>query len=147
MQTAENVARCFLSRNEEKVLHGEADYISNFKLQKLLYYAQGVYLALYDEPLFGDEIVAWQYGPVVKSVYETYKSNEADGIKDFDNPIENFSEREEGVLQFTYKTFGQFSAWKLVDMTHNETPWASTSMCGVITQDKIKTFFVENYLE
>lgn len=147
MQTAENVARWFLRQNAVKVSNGEADYISNLKLQKLLYYAQGVYLALYDEPLFDDEIVAWQYGPVVDTVYQTYKVNGSDGIKEFELPTENFSEREEGVLQFTYKTFGQFSAWKLVDMTHNETPWASTSMCGVITQDKIKTFFVENYLE
>ena len=147
MQTAENVARWFLNRNDVKVILGEADYISNLKLQKLLYYAQGINLALYDEPLFADEIVAWEYGPVVRDVYQAYCHNGADGIKVFCEPAENFSERDEGVLQFTYKAFGQFSAWKLVDMTHNEMPWKATPKNATITHDKIKKFFTENYVE
>ena len=37
----------------------EGELLSNLKLQKLLYYAQGFYLALYDKPLFEDRIEAW----------------------------------------------------------------------------------------
>jgi len=47
--------------------------ITNLKLQKLVYYAQGFHLALYGSPLFSDEIVAWQHGPVVVALYEKYK--------------------------------------------------------------------------
>ena len=147
MQTADNVARWFLSRNKVRSLSGETYFISNLKLQKLLYYAQGMHLALYGEPLFNDSIVAWQYGPVVESVYQKYKANGADGIKMFENPEENFSEEEENTLQFTQITFGQFSAWKLSDMTHEETPWKSTEANCTIPLAKIKKYFEENYVE
>ena len=35
---------------------------SNLKLQKLLYYVQGVHLAAFETPLFDEEIVAWDLG-------------------------------------------------------------------------------------
>ena len=147
MQTADNVARWFLSRNKVRALNGAADFISNLKLQKLLYYAQGMYLALYGEPLFEDEIVAWQYGPVVEEVYQKYKANGSDGIKDFAPPIENFSYNEEAALQFTQEAFGQFSAWKLADMTHEETPWRDTAINSAIERAAIKKYFEEHYVE
>lgn len=147
MQTADNIARWFLSRNKVLSLSGETDFISNLKLQKLLYYAQGMHLALYGEPLFNDSIVAWQYGPVVEDVYQTYRTNGSDGIKEFSQPEENFSDSEESVLQFTQKAFGQFSAWKLSEMTHEETPWQETEANKVIPLSKIKKYFEENYVE
>ena len=73
--TAENVAKWFLIRNATEEENG-ADGISNLKLQKLLYYAQGCTLALKNAPLFDDPIVAWQHGPVVESIYHKYKSYE-----------------------------------------------------------------------
>lgn len=51
--------------------HGEP--LTNLKLQKLLYYAKGWYLALYDKPLFNDKIEAWVHGPVVPSIYHAFK--------------------------------------------------------------------------
>ena len=50
--------------------HG--DTISNLKLQKMMYYQQGFHLAYFGTPLFDEDIVAWQYGPVVPSVYKEY---------------------------------------------------------------------------
>lgn len=147
MQTADNVARWILSRNKVRELGGEADLISNLKLQKLLYYAQGMYLALYDELLFADEIVAWRHGPVVESVFDKYKVNGSDAIKTFEPPTENFSYNEEATLQFTQEAFGQFSAWKLADMVHAETPWQETPLNEIITRDKIQQYFSANYIE
>ncbi|MFD2419431.1 Panacea domain-containing protein [Amycolatopsis pigmentata] len=48
--------------------------LSNLKLQKLLYYAQGHYLALTGRPLFDDEIQAWSHGPVVPAVYRQWNA-------------------------------------------------------------------------
>jgi len=42
--------------------------VSNLRLQKLLFLCQGEHLHEHRRPLFGDPIVAWQYGPVVESV-------------------------------------------------------------------------------
>jgi uncharacterized phage-associated protein len=43
--------------------------LTHLKLQKLLYYAQGWFLAFFDYPLFYNNILAWKYGPVIESVY------------------------------------------------------------------------------
>ena len=51
----------------------EGDLISHLKLQKLLYYSQGVSLALRNQPLFNNKILAWAHGPVVREVWEYYK--------------------------------------------------------------------------
>ena len=69
MPSAVDVARYFLAQSDDDA----GDIISNLKLQKLLYYAQGVTLALTGKPLFSDPIEAWQHGPVVPSVYRLYK--------------------------------------------------------------------------
>ena len=147
MQTADNVARWFLSRNNLKFLAEDTEYISNLKLQKLLYYAQGIHLAVYGRILFEEPIVAWTHGPVVESVYHRYKANGSKGITDFENPIENFTEEEENTLQYTQNSFGQFSAWKLRELTHNETPWKSTERNAIIPVEKIGKYFEEHYVE
>ncbi|KJW07325.1 Panacea domain-containing protein [Orientia tsutsugamushi] len=39
------------------------DVITQLKLQKLVYFAQGAHLALFDKPLFKEDIEAWENGP------------------------------------------------------------------------------------
>ena len=56
------------------------DSISNLKLQKLAYYAQGFHLAMYDTPLFPERIYAWAHGPVVEELYHAYKKFGANPI-------------------------------------------------------------------
>ena len=76
MMPAHDVAKYFVSLVDEEA----GDSISNLKLQKLLYYAQGAHLALRDEPLFGEPIEAWTHGPVVPSVYRQYKQHGGEPI-------------------------------------------------------------------
>lgn len=149
MHTALDVAKWFLTRNEREMKEKDAEHISNLKLQKLLYYAQGVSLALYDKALFNDEIVAWKHGPVVEIVYQEYKKYRACGIDEFDNCQEEYSADDEDILEQTYNIFGQYSAWKLREKTHGESPWinAMSSESAIISNDSIKTYFIENYVE
>ena len=49
--------------------------VTNLSLNKLLYFAQGHSLAENGKPLFDEPIEAWQYGPVVPSVYHTFKKH------------------------------------------------------------------------
>lgn len=147
MHTATDVAKWFLAHNRIAAADEGAEFISNLKLQKLLYYAQGCALAVTDEPLFGDEIVAWQHGPVVESVYHAYKSNGSNGIvfeDDFD--FSQFTPEENELLEEVYDTFGQYSAWKLRNMTHEETPWLTTPQGAVISTGVIKDYFKREYL-
>lgn len=122
MLSCHDVARYFLAQCDEEA----GDLISNLKLQKLVYYAQGFCLALYGRPLFPERIEAWQHGPVVPELYHAYKDNGAGPIpapQDLD--FERFSQDERELLDEVANVYGQFSAWKLRNMTHEEAPWAS----------------------
>lgn len=147
MHKALDVAKWFLSYNKIMMDSGGAEYISNLKLQKLLYYAQGIFLAVTGAPLFSEDIQAWTHGPVVPVVYHAYKENGDQGIlppQNFDLSI--FSDEESELLTEVYNEFGQYSAWKLRNMTHEETPWKSTERGGVISISAIKNYFEENYV-
>lgn len=136
--TCYDVANYFLSKIDEEA----GDAISNLKLQKLVYYAQGFSLALLHRPLFNDTIVAWQHGPVVVDLYRKYKGYGSNGIpapKDVD--FDKFSADEKNLLDNVYDVYGQFSAWKLRNMTHEEAPWKTTPINGVISHDALLNFF------
>ena len=40
-----------------------------------------------------------------------------------------------------YTVYGQFSAWKLRNMTHREPPWRDTPKGDVITHKILKEYF------
>lgn len=146
---AKDVARWFLQRNDIEDKNGGADAITDLKLQKLMYYAQGMSLAMRGMPMFAEPIEAWQHGPVVPCIYQIYKRYGANGIDytDDDAPQEEYTDEDKEVLETVYNYFGQFSAWKLRDMTHSEDPWKNTPLCHVITTDAIKQFFDKRYVE
>ena len=140
---AEEIAEWFLNKNRTQMNFEDSEYITNLKLQKLLYYAQGHFLAKNDRPLFTDEFLAWEHGPVIRKIYDKYKTNGSSGIvydKDFNIKID---EETEGILEEVYEKYGQYSAWKLRNMTHSEKPWQTTKVNEIISKDKIKGFFKE----
>ncbi|MEQ2408488.1 type II toxin-antitoxin system antitoxin SocA domain-containing protein [Bacteroides ovatus] len=118
--------------------HG--DTISNLKLQKMMYYQQGFHLAYFGTPLFDEDIVAWQYGPVVPSVYKEYKSFESNSISTSKEGI-SLSDDEEELFNNVYEEYNQFSAVALMKMTHEESPWKTTEINSVISRDKMAAFF------
>lgn len=139
MVSANNVAHFFLSCSDEDI----GDLISNLKLQKLIYYAQGLHLAVFDKPLFEEEVYAWQHGPVVPQIYQEYKSHGASGIPIPDNiDLSMFSQDQSDLLDEIYSVYGQFSAWKLRNMTHEEAPWKDCDINDVISKDAMKEFFI-----
>lgn len=147
-RTATEIATWFLQRNAyDRKNNLDVEGISNLKLQKLLYYAYGCFLALYGERLFHDYLLAWQHGPVVAQVYEDYKSNGANSITNIDTTLVEFNQKIIDVLEFVYSEFGKYTAWALRNMTHEETPWKETPRSNVIEDDLIFNYFRENYIE
>lgn len=136
----QEVANYFLNKLDIET----EDCISNLKLQKLVYYAQGFVMAIKDKKLFNEPIEAWEHGPVVRVLYNKYKANGKSGImrtEGLEYPqLEQYPEIME-ILDEVYQVYGQFSAWKLRNMTHDETPWLDTSRNEVITDCKMLTFF------
>jgi uncharacterized phage-associated protein len=153
---AEQIAEWFIARSlEEEELIGidESDEsgeggITHLKLQKLLYYAQGCYLAIYNKPLFKEAIVAWKYGPVVEEVYNRFKGSDKNPLKlQEDVDITDITALDQGFLEETYQIWGQYSALKLVNMTHEEAPFKETAQGDVIDNERIKAYFIEHHIE
>jgi len=122
------------------------DLISNLKLQKLLYYVQGFHLAIYDKPLFNDDIYAWLYGPVVPEAFHHFKKYGSGHIEidndDFEKYYVEFSEDETKLICDVWDVYGQYSASRLMEFTHNEPPYRTTKIKQIISHDKLKAYFV-----
>jgi uncharacterized phage-associated protein len=134
---AHEIAKYFVSLVDEDA----GDSISNLKLQKLLYYAQGGFLVVHDAPLFPEAIKAWEHGPVVPQVYHAYKEFGAGPIKVEQVDLAQYSAEVREVLDEVNSVYGQFTASKLRAMTHSEPPWRDTPLNEVISLDKMKEFF------
>jgi len=120
---ADQIAKFFLSLTDP-----EDNDVSNLKLQKLCYYAQGLCTAMRGVPLFGDRIEAWDHGPVVPSLYHQYKQHGSQPIPvvtDFNR--KELADVDRQALSDIYDYYAQFSAWRLRNMTHDEAPWADAS--------------------
>jgi uncharacterized phage-associated protein len=121
------------------------DHISNLKVQKLLYYVQGFHLAIHDKPIFNENILAWQYGPVVREAYQYLKGYGSGHIEIDDANYEKyyveFPPSETELICDVWNVYGQYSAYRLMEFTHNEPPWYNTPMNEIITHDRLKRFF------
>lgn len=135
--TAHEVARYFVSLVDEEA----GDSISNLKVQKLLYYAQGFHLAVFGTPLFPEAIKAWAHGPVVPQVYHIYKPCGPCAIPVERVDLTEYSPEVRELLDEVWKVYGQFSASKLETMTHNEPPWMNTPQSEAIPHEMMAEFF------
>lgn len=100
--------------------------LSNLKLQKLLYYAQGHHLARTGRPLFEDRMEAWSHGPVVPSVYRAFKEFGSGDIQLPDDDPFSWDEVDGETTQLlidVWDRYGVYGAWQLRNMTHDEPPW------------------------
>jgi uncharacterized phage-associated protein len=111
--------------------------IDPMKMQKLVYFAHGWHLGLNRTPLISEPVEAWDYGPVVPSLYRALKPYGAGQILE---PLQDFApssgggfrivtpdvedERTEQFLQRILDVYGQLSALQLSEITHRaDTPW------------------------
>lgn len=131
---ASDIADYFLWKAQEE----NQELLSNMKLQKLVYYAQGLHLAVFEKPLFEDKINAWTYGPVVESLYHAYKVYGASGIPanpNFDPESIDADTRE--FLDDVFNAFGQFSAIRLMEITHADQCWIDAQPSDTQPGDEI----------
>ena len=91
------------------------------KLQKLCYYAQAWYLALYDENLTDEHFEAWVHGPVSPTLYSRYKHKGWDEIEKLNN--ENVNQDLIPFINEIYRIYGGLSGDELEMLSHRESPW------------------------
>jgi uncharacterized phage-associated protein len=139
MAKAQDIAKYLLTLAQPD----EGDLISNLKLQKLAYFAQGFGLVLNGAPLFPERIEAWEHGPVVPELYHSYKECGGGALpipEGFDADA-HLTKEEQSVLDEVWNVYGQFSAWKLRNMTHEEGPWVNTAKGAVISHEAMRAYF------
>lgn len=126
--------------------HDDGEGITHMRLQKLLYYVQGFHIALFNEPLFENRIEAWQHGPVVREVWNRY-CDQGRNVLQSPGVVENgtMTTDQLSLLGDVWNVYGQFSAWKLRNLTHQESPWLDAIAVGEnteITHNSLRAYFL-----
>jgi uncharacterized phage-associated protein len=130
-------------------------------LQKVIFYAHGWLLSKKKQPLVQQEFEAWDYGPVVRAVYEAFKGNKRDPVtsrarrfdviensyKEINDPIEP---ETQVFLRKIFDAYELADAFDLSAMTHAPgTPWdrvwnapnGAITLGMKITNDEIQKWF------
>jgi uncharacterized phage-associated protein len=153
--SASLIAYAFVKKGIE-----EGRPLTQMKLQKMVYFAQGIHLALHKEPLVKDVFQAWKYGPVIPNIYHTYKYYGSSPIMDTDwillsqfeeKALTTIDEKAKGTIDYTWDLLKDTNAIKLSNWTHEEgSPWQKSYVEGIndvdIPNGAIQTYF-EGFLE
>jgi len=122
--------------------------LTNLKLQKLLYFSQGKYLARYHKELFKEKIEAWELGPVVREVYDKFKVCGNFPITAFDiqNKLsDNLDKKTQEFLLSVWDEYGKYAASFLVEKTHRRgSPWKKYYSKGeniIIPNSEMEKYF------
>ena len=102
--------------------------VTPLMLQKLLYYIQGIYSALYDTPIFFEDCRAWVHGPVFEEIYNLFKEFKYNPIDDarfaiLEGSEEALTDNERDIIDLVLNTFGMYGGKTLERITHKEEPW------------------------
>ena len=146
MARAQDVARLFIEIAQKQSERDQGEAMTNLRLQKLLYFAQGWHMARYGKPLFEEKIEAWKYGPVVPSVYSAYNQYGPDALHDVSPAEDAFTEEELGLLMDVIREYWKYSGSGLVNLSHAAgTPWDAVYRDGQMhiemKQEDIEAYF------
>lgn len=102
--------------------------VTPLMLQKLLYFIQGIYSALYGKPIFTEDCRAWIHGPVYPEVYDLFRDFKYNPIDDarfalLEETADVLTDDEKKVIDLVMNTFGMYGGKVLERITHNEEPW------------------------
>lgn len=137
--------------------------LTQIEIQKLVYFAHGWHLAHRGTPLVGELFEPWKYGPVVRSLYDSFKkfgsehitekatswqTNVAGEIVEVTPAIlSNDSGDDSYAFSLTreiWSKYGLLAPFKLVDLTHvPDGPWARAYSANqtYITNEAIRDYF------
>lgn len=148
--TAIEIAGWFIRKHKMHQDFDGWDELSLLKLLKLLYYAEGCYLATENKSLFDESILAWEHGPVVEEVWRHYPDayNLPYDSKETIASYEKVSSDKEvaELLENVMLVFGKYSAWGLRNKTHEEKPWIDAYPNRIISRSSMKEYFKANYV-
>ena len=148
MIRALDAARLFIEVGTAQAENELGDGMTNIRLNKLLYFAQGYSLAKYGESLFDDPIEAWPKGPVVPTIYRHYKSFGKNMVVDVPPERTAFSDQDYSLLFDILPAAEPYSTNELINLTHQPgTPWTKVyeeKKNRVIPPEMIREYFIRH---
>jgi uncharacterized phage-associated protein len=125
MVDARSVANRFLD-----LAAGERRALTPMQVLKLVYIAHGWNLAINDGPLIDQPVEAWQYGPVIRDLYQSMKGFGGSTVTgplstSYGANAANMDAREVHVVDQVYRLYGRKTGTALSRITHApNTPWS-----------------------
>lgn len=135
--SANHLAEVYIRRYEKM-----EDHLTPMKLQKLLYYTQGVSMARCGVKIFNEPILAWDKGPVVREVWLRHQGMRLlTGDTSLDVSDVESDEVIKAVIEEVVSLYGVYSAEYLSQKTHREKPWSETKSNEPISDELLVDFF------
>ena len=145
------IANTFIER------HGQDAPLNHMKIQKLIYFAYGWWLAYHDSPLTSKAPEVWRYGPVFSGLYTALSHYGHNPIRNLialpsgEAPWVSESDKEAiALIDTIFARYGLLSETELSSLAHAEgTPWKieaaannfTVSSGHTIPDDLIRTYF------
>ena len=105
---------------------------------KLVYIAHGWHLGLLQDPLLEEPVEAWKHGPVIRSLYRTFRKYGRSPITDRARddigpaagrivPAFEGDHRQKKLLAAVWHNYRKYSGGEFISLTHQEgSPWQQT---------------------
>jgi len=113
--------------------------ITNLRINKLLYFIHAASLQVRPEGLIRNHFEAWQYGPVIRPVFDAFKIHKDTPIKapalylDYSSgervpvPFDDISQPDLAIIRREFLNYSRFTTGELVSMSHHAGgPWDVT---------------------
>lgn len=134
----------------------DATDITPMKLQKIIYFLHGWYMAITGQKLIDEGFTRWQYGPVVPSLYRALKHYGGLPIDDYIKQPDfssgqlvpyfvdtNALPQFESILEQVWRQYSHLTAIQLSTLTHEGgSPWDLTMPNDEISDELIRNDFV-----
>jgi uncharacterized phage-associated protein len=141
------IANAFLER-----ARNEGRALTPLQVQKLVFLAHGWSLSLCGKGLIDEPIQKWTYGPVIRSLYDDFKSFGSDPILqmatvyengEFSTPVERSPEAA-SLFNFVWDRYKELTAGQLSRLTHLPgSPWSQVGKNEFIPNWLVKQYYDE----
>lgn len=121
--------------------------MSNLELQKTMYFAELDYRKRTGQQLIKEDFEAWQYGPVVRDVYDDYRDYGPDLIERTGKNID-LNNVNTDIIDMTVDRCSDKRSWELVEESHrSDGAWQKTLDNDGYLGDTISQIFITEEAE
>lgn len=97
--------------------HGTTIPLTNLRLNKLVFFTQVESLRRTQHPCFLDDIEAWECGPMIPAVYDSFDQYGSNQIA-VETYVPALTEQEQTLIADIAKRYGRLSVYDLVRLSH-----------------------------